>query len=198
MSKPLLIGITGGIGSGKSIVCKIFNHLGVKSYDSDSRAKAIMQDDLELINQLKLTFGEHIYNDKILNRELLGSIVFNDSQKLAQLNALVHPAVAQDFNNWVLENSNEIILLKEAALLVETNSYKDLDHLIVVTAPKPIRIQRVLKRDPHRKLDELEKVMSNQFDDSEKIDVANFVITNDEKQLLIPQVIEVLEKLKNC
>lgn len=195
MNRPKILGITGGIGSGKSLVCKIFNHLGIPSYDSDSRAKSIMQSDQVLVSKIKDTFGSDIYQDGVLDRSKLGSIVFNNPDKLELLNSLVHPAVAKDFDSWVSGNLNQKILIKEAALLVETGSYKELDHLVVVTAPKDIRIKRVLERDQHRSLEDLERVITNQLDESQKSAVADFVINNDEMQLLIPQVIKVFEKI---
>lgn len=187
------IGITGGIGSGKSLVCKIFHVLGVPVYDADSRAKAIMTTDGILIDQIKKEFGSLSFrNDGSLNREYLSS-VFNDPEKLKKLNSLVHPRVAQGYIHWVNHQSYPYVI-KEAALLFEAGSNRNLNYVIVVAAPEELRIKRVLERDTHRTQEQVRAIIENQMDEGEKVKLADFVINNDEGELLIPQVLQLHQK----
>lgn len=190
MPKPLQIGITGGIGSGKSLVCKIFNALGISSYDADSRAKMVMTTDGILIGQIKKEFGSLSYDSEgVLNRKYLASEVFNQPDRLKRLNELVHPRVAIDYAQWVAGQANVKYVLKEAALLFESGSYRTLDKIIVVTAPETTRIERVLKRDTHRSRKQVQEIISNQIREEEKVERADYVIINDENTLLVPQVL---------
>jgi len=196
MHKPIQIGITGGIGSGKSLVCRIFHVLGVPVYDADSRAKKLMTTDGILIDQIKKEFGTLSYDETgALNRELLSKTVFNYPDKLAKLNAMVHPRVAVDYNQWMHEQRGKKYCLKEAALLFEAGSYQSLDKIIVVTAPDELRIKRVLQRDPQRTRADVEKIIKNQMPQEEKIIKADFVIKNDESELVVPQVLKLHEWL---
>lgn len=196
---PLLVGVTGGIGSGKSIVCKIFNTLGVPSYDADSRAKMLMQENSMLKTAIVDAFGEDVYDPSGgLNRKLLASKVFGDTEKLEQLNGLVHPAVAKDFEEWVSQNREKTILVKEAALLVESGSYKQLDVLVCVTAPLQTRIQRVAHRDAFRTHAQIQEIISKQMPQEEKINYADFVINNSETELIVPQVLKIFEAIKKA
>lgn len=191
MHRPLQIGITGGIGSGKSLVCKIFGVLGIPTYDADSRAKNLMTTDGILISQIKKEFGTLSYDaGGVLNRQYLGETVFQDKEKLKRLNALVHPRVAEDYKGWVGQHENVKYVLKEAALLFESGSYQSLHKIIVVTAPETLRVQRVLKRDPHRSIQQTKEIIGSQMADEEKRIRADYVITNDETVLLIPQVLD--------
>lgn len=195
MKRPFQVGITGGIGSGKSLVCRIFGVLGIPLYDADSRAKILMTTDRILVDQIKKEFGNLSYHpDGSLNREHLRK-AFSNTSELNKLNAIVHPRVAMDYQKWVDQQIGFKYVIKEAALLLESGSAKELDHLIVVFAPKPLRIQRVLKRDPHRSQLEVENIINNQMDDKEKMALANDVIVNDETCLVIPQVLELHERL---
>ncbi len=188
------IGITGGIGSGKSLICRIFHVLGVPVYDADSRAKKLMTTDGILIDQIKKEFGTLSYDEKgELNRELLGKTVFNKPDKLARLNALVHPRVAWDYNQWISEQSGVNYCLKEAALLFEAGSYQLLDKIIVVSASDELRIKRVLQRDPHRSKADVERIIKNQMPQEEKMKRADYVIKNDESELVVPQVVKLHE-----
>ena len=193
----LKAGITGGIGSGKTTVCKIFEGLGVPIYYADDRAKYLMQHEHFLIDQIKKNFGEDVYVNGTLDRKLLAGKVFNDKAKLALLNSLVHPAVYRDTERWVEEQREKKVpyILKEAALLVETGSYKALDKLIVVTAPVETRVGRVTDRDKA----DVEEVMArirNQLPDEEKIQLADFVIVNDGSlEDLEEQVLKIHEKM---
>lgn len=190
MSKPLQIGITGGIGSGKSLVCRIFACLGIPVYDADSHAKNLMTTDGILISNIKKEFGELSYNtDGSLNRKYLSSTVFNDTHKLEKLNSLVHPRVAHNYAEWLSEHNHHPYVVKEAALLYEAGSYKLLDRIIVVTAPDELRIERVSKRDPHRSVEQIRAIIEQQMPQVEKMKRADFVVVNDETTLLIPQVL---------
>jgi dephospho-CoA kinase len=175
----LSVGITGGIGSGKTTVCKTFESLGIPVYYSDDRAKYLMQHEHFLIDQIKKEFGEEVYDNGILQREKLASIVFGNDEKLRKLNALVHPVVFRDTERWTEEQRTKDIpyCIKEAALLIETGSYKNLDKLIVVTAPKNVRVKRIIERD-HTNDAEVNSRINSQMSDDEKIILADFVINN--------------------
>lgn len=198
MRKPIQIGITGGIGSGKSLVCKIFGVLGVPAYDADSRAKNLMTTDGILIHQIKKEFGSLSYDAKgVLNREFLSATVFANQDKLKRLNALVHPRVAVDYEKWVNEHAENKYVLKEAALLFESGSYQMLDEVILVTASKEIRIERVLARDPHRTKEDVEKIIQNQLSEEEKEAKANYIIRNSESELIVPQIVDLHKRFNS-
>lgn len=192
MKKPLQIGITGGIGSGKSIVCRIFHTLGVPVYDADSRAKSLMTTDGILITQIKKEFGVLSYDiDGSIDREYLAQ-AFQDKKKLSLLNSLIHPRVAQDYNQWMKEQKYAYVL-KEAALLFEAKSHTTLDKIIVVSAPEGLRIKRVLHRDPHRTRQQVMDIIHNQLQEEEKLKLADFVLINDDTALITPQVLKLHE-----
>jgi len=198
MRQPIQIGITGGIGSGKSLVCRIFHVLGVPVYDADSRAKKLMTTDGILIDQIKKEFGSLSYDERgMLNREWLGNTVFNAPEKLTKLNSLVHPRVAVDYKQWVDEQSRVKYCVKEAALLFEAGSWQLLDKIIVVTAPDELRIKRVLQRDPHRSRADVESIIKNQMPQEEKIKKTDFEIINDESELVVPQVLKLHERINS-
>ena len=186
----LQIGITGGIGSGKSLVCKIFQCLGAPVYDADSRAKVLMTTDGILISQIKKEFGNLSYNtDGTLNRKHISDSAFGNPGKLKSLDAMVHPRVAEDYAAWAAAQDRPYVI-KEAALLFEAGSYKSLDKIIVVSAPEDLRIKRVMARDPHRSEQTLRDIIRNQMPESEKTNRADFVVMNDESRLVVPQVLE--------
>jgi dephospho-CoA kinase len=188
---PLQVGVTGGIGSGKSLICRIFSVLGAPVYDADSHAKELMTTDGILISQIKKEFGELSFlDDGSLNRSHLSKQVFSDSQKLEKLNKLVHPRVAINYETWVKQNHEADYVVKEAALLIEAKSYLSLDMLIVVSAPERIRVKRVLERDKHRTEKQVHEVISNQMSEEQKIKLADHVIVNDESELVITQVLK--------
>jgi dephospho-CoA kinase len=198
LSTPLQIGITGGIGSGKSLICKIFSCLGVPVYDADSHAKELMTTDGILVSDIKKEFGVLSYSvDGGLNREYLSKTVFNDPERLRTLNSLVHPRVGHDFNRWVDQRKGHPYVLKEAALLYESGAYKSLDKVIVVYANEALRIQRVLKRDPHRTADQVRAIIRNQMPEEEKLKRADFTVRNDETTLLIPQVVSLHQRFNS-
>jgi dephospho-CoA kinase len=191
VNSPLQIGITGGIGSGKSLVCKIFHCLGVPVYDADSRAKSLMTTDGILISQIKKEFGDLSFDgDGNLNRRYISEVVFADPVKLNILNGLVHPRVGLDYAKWVEEHKGQRYVLKEAALLFEASSHKLLDQIIVVHAPEALRIARVLSRDKHRTEKQIKEIIKNQMPEEDKLSRADAVIFNDEQKLVIPQVLE--------
>lgn len=195
MRKPLQVGITGGIGSGKSLVCRIFQCLGISVYDADSRAKSLMTTDGILVSQIRQEFGDLAYHaDGSLNRKYLGETVFNDPDKLESLNNLVHPRVGEDYRQWLKENSSEVYVLKEAALMFEAGSYKALDKIIVVYAPEDIKVSRVLSRDLHRSEKDIRSIIKSQMPDEAKLKRADHIIFNDDSQLVIPQVLSLHEQ----
>ena len=185
----LKIGLTGGIGSGKTTVAKVFENLGVPVFYSDIEAKKCMQSDAVLIKQLKATFGNDIYVDLKLQNNRLASIIFNDDSALHTINRLVHPVVQRVFQVWCAKQ-NASYVLKEAAILFESGSFRDLDQIICVSANDELRKQRVMQRDDVTESQVLKR-MSKQWKQSQKIALAHFHIINDEKQLLIPQILEV-------
>jgi dephospho-CoA kinase len=188
----LRIGITGGIGSGKSIVSRLFHALGVPIYDADSRARWVMENDPELRQQLIAAFGPDTYDQAgQLNRQVLAGSVFRNPELLARLNALVHPHVGTDFERWAAlqQQAGHAYVLKEAALLFEAGSYKQLDRIITVFAPLLVRQARVLRRDPHRSASDVQAIMAKQLSEEEKVQRADYVLINDDVQPLLPQVL---------
>ncbi len=194
-NKPLLVGITGGIGSGKSTICKVFSTLGIPVYEADSRAKMLMTQDPALIESIKEAFGESAYTPEgQLNRQHIAAQVFKDGNKVSILNQLVHPKVGEDFRAWAAAHQAYTYLLNEAALMFESGRYQDLDKVITVFAPEKLRIERVSKRDTQRSREEIQAIIHKQLSEEEKITRADYVIHNDGKQLVIPQVLK-LHKL---
>ena len=188
----LRIGITGGIGSGKSIASHLFHALGVPVYDADTRARWVMENNAELRQQLTAAFGPDTYDAAgRLNRPVLAATVFNNPALLAQLNGLVHPHVGTDFECWAGAQAQvgHPYVLKEAALLFEAGSYKQLDCIITVFAPLTVRVARVLRRDLHRSTADVLAIMAKQLSEEEKMARADYVLTNDDIQPLLPQVL---------
>lgn len=180
------VGITGGIGSGKSIVSKILEAMNYPVYHSDKEAKRIINEDLIIRDELIQLFGEEVYTKEGLNRPFLANIIFNDKKALNKVNAIVHPRVRADFDSFC-ENQNSDIVFNEAAVLFETGGNTKFDRIVLVTADENLRYSRVMKRDG-RGEDEVSARMSKQWPDSKKIPLADFVIENNETQLLIKQV----------
>lgn len=188
---PRQIGITGNIGSGKTLISKIFSLLDIPLYNADSRAKWLMENDSELVTQLKSYFGPSTYSgDGKLNRRYLADVAFGDKEKVAYLNSLVHPAVAKDYKAWVENHPDAPYVLKEAALLFESGSYKGLDAIIVVYAPLDIRLKRTMLRDKERSEAQVRAINKNQWDDQVKMEKADYIIFNDDSKMVIPQVLE--------
>ena len=187
------IGITGGIGSGKTIVCKVFEILGVPVYYADAQAKRLMNTEPELIASISEYFGNDIYEDKTLARKKLAEIVFNDPAALKKLNSLVHPAVARDFEYWRSQQTS-LYVLEEAAIIFESAIAHRFDRVILVTAPDDIRIKRVCARD-NTTPDEAQKRMKNQLPEKTKITLADYIIYNDNIRMITPQVMEIHNSL---
>ena len=189
------VGVTGGIGSGKTTVCTLFEMLGVPVYYADDRAKELMTQDVELVRSVRQQFGDRAYtNEGALDRGYLAQAVFADAGKLKKLNALVHPAVQHDFEHWT-KQQNAPYVIKEAALIYEAGSDKMLDTVIVVTADEEERIRRIMARDGVSR-EEVASRMKNQLPQVEKVRRADLVIDNNGKQLIIPQVLNLHERLR--
>jgi dephospho-CoA kinase len=194
---PQKIGITGGIGAGKSTACKVFACLGVPIYYADDRAKWLMENDSKLVYAIGEQFGKESYtSERQLNRVYLAERVFGNEAELEKLNGLVHPAVGKDWDSWAARQ-NAPYVLKEAALLFEAGSYQTLDATIVVTAPKDVRINRTLMRDAHRSRVQVEDIIDRQWKESKKIKLANYQLINDDKHLMLPQILALHQKLSN-
>lgn len=189
----LRVGLTGGIGSGKSTVANIFKVLGIPVFDADREAKRIMEEDASLITAIKNEFGEESYIHQKLNRKYIAGIVFHDGYRLEKLNALVHPVTIQAAHDWMLQQSSPYTI-KEAALMFESAAASGVDWIVGVYAPKNIRINRVIKRDGLTREDIIAR-MNRQIDEEIKMKLCDFVVVNDEQQLLIPQVIDLHNKL---
>jgi dephospho-CoA kinase len=190
---PLKVGLTGGIGSGKTTVAKIFAILDVPVYDADASTKNLYETNAELKQALIKNFGEDIYNEKGLNRSKLSGIVFSDSQKLNLLNQLVHPLTIKNAEEWMQKQLSPYVI-KEAALIFESGSASDLDLVIGVQSPKHLRIQRAMERDGVSR-EEIIHRMQRQIDETIKMKLCDFIIYNDEQQLVIPQVLQIHNKL---
>ena len=195
----LKVGITGGIGSGKTTVCQIFEKLGVPVYYADQRAKELMEDDKSLIADIKKEFGEDIYDEHgKLNRSKLAEIVFSDERKLLTLNSMVHPVVFRDNDSWneILARKGYPYTLRESALLVETGSYRLLDKLIVVAAPEQDRIKRVMARDGSTEQQVRARIHA-QMPEEQKVKYADYIIHNDLIMDLVPQISKIHLDLTN-
>ena len=194
----LKIGITGGIGSGKTIICKVFETLGVPVFYADTVAKEIMVKDPVLIAGIKETFGEESYGpDGKLQNKYIAGIVFNNQEQLEKLNALVHPATFRAFDDWLAQLPQHTpYILKEAALLFESGSYKTCDQSLLVLAPMETRIQRVMHRDQVTE-EQVKARMDKQLSDEEKLRMADFTILNNETDSLITQVLQLHHQFLN-
>tara|TARA_Y100001949_G_C15987804_1_gene331430 strand:- start:501 stop:1094 length:594 start_codon:yes stop_codon:yes gene_type:complete len=193
--KPSLIGITGGMGSGKSTVSKILRHLNYKVYNSDVRGKELIGEVKSIRDQLESIFGDKIFNNNKLDSKALSRKVFKDDSSLQKINSIIHPEVEKDFNSWIASNSNDKYLFKESALLFETGAFRHLDKTILIIADKGLRIKRVLERDVDRSKKEIENIISKQIDEDEASKLADVILYNNQDDLLLPRVIEEIERL---
>ena len=189
----LHIGITGGIGSGKTTVAKVFEVLGIPVYYADDAAKRLMNEDGKLKEKIQLQFGNEVYKNGQLDRKHLAEIVFTSPEKLALLNALVHPVTLKDAEKWMQQQSTPYAI-KEAALIFESGAQEHLDHVIGVTAPAPLRIQRTMQRDGITR-EEVMARMDKQMDETIKMKLCDFVLVNNEQEMLLPQILLLHEKL---
>ncbi|MEO1262212.1 MAG: dephospho-CoA kinase [Bacteroidota bacterium] len=191
----LKVGVTGGIGSGKSTICKIFECIGIPVYYADDRAKQLMVDNIKIVDQITEIFGKEAYHeDGSLNRAHLATIVFNDKEKLNMLNGIVHPAVREDGQNWHQSQQNVPYTIKEAALMIESGNYKSMDEIIVVSAPVELRIQRVIQRDAVTRQAVMARI-DKQLPEPERLAFADYVIVNDGKKSIVQQVWDIHQEL---
>lgn len=186
------VGVTGGIGAGKSTVCKVFSLLGIPVYDADRRARELMSGDRIVLEKLRNLFGDRAFlADGRPDRTYIASVVFSDSGLLDQLNSIVHPAVGKDYVAWLSMQQGVPYVIKEAALLIESGSYRQLQVLITVTAPQEERIRRVLLRDGHRSPAQVRDILARQMPEAEKTAVSDFIIRNDNQSLILPQILKI-------
>ena len=190
---PMMIGLTGGIGAGKTTVAEIFAAMGIPVFNADIAAKELMQNSPEIRYELVKQFGKQVYEGKVLNKTLLASVVFSDPYQLELLNAIVHPVTIKAAWEWAKKQTTPYVI-KEAALLFESNAVEGLDFVIGVTAPIQIRKQRVMLRD-HCTQEEVEKRMRNQISDTIKMRLCDKVIVNDNSQLVVTQVLKIHEMI---
>ena len=188
------IGLTGGIGSGKSTVANVFKTLGIPVFDADTEAKKIMEQDAAVVAEVTAKFGVAAYTNGKLNKSYIANIVFNDAYQLQVLNAITHPATITAFTAWAAQQ-NAPYIIKEAALLFEAGTVTNLDQIIGVTAPQVLRVQRVIQRDGITREAVLARI-DKQINDTIKMRLCDFVITNNEQQLLLPQVLKIDEALR--
>ncbi len=194
VGKPMFkLGITGGIGSGKSSVCKVFRLLGIPVFAADEEARLIMENDKGLILRLNSLTGRDLYSKGSLDRVLLASLIFNNSSLLDKVNSLVHPVVFEHFNNWVEEQSSPYVIM-EAAILLESGASTLVDRIAVVVAPVEERIERVIQRNDLTREQVMDRVR-NQMDDETRLKSSHYVIKNSENDMLIPAVLQLHEEL---
>jgi dephospho-CoA kinase len=190
----LKVGVTGGIGSGKSLVCNLIRSMGYPVFHADAEAKILTNIHPNIVENVKKLLGNDVYVKGELDRKRVAEMVFKNPILLEQLNEIIHPVVTNHFNSWCLSKSNFTLVFMEAAILFESGTFRQLDSIIAVYAPKYIRIKRVMKRDGVREHD-VKARMANQIGDEELVNRSNFVIRNNENELLVPQVNSIIEQL---
>ncbi|HEX2970168.1 MAG TPA: dephospho-CoA kinase [Bacteroidales bacterium] len=194
-SSPLKLGITGGIGSGKSTICKIFSVLGIPSFSADTAASEIMESDSEIKSKLNTLTGTDLYIEGFMNRKELAGIIFNDPSVLGKVNALVHPAVFRKFESWALDQNSPYVIM-EAAILIESGAASLVDRVATVVAPMEERIARVMRRSSMSK-EQIQERMRNQIDDNERIKQSDYIIMNSENDMIIPAILEIHKDILN-
>lgn len=188
------VGLTGGIGVGKSIVSTVFSVLKIPIYEADSKAKLLMQSDKQLMDELIDAFGEKIYSHNHLIPSLLAQIIFNDRKALSKVNSIVHPYVMQDFITWTQSHSDDPYVIMESAILIESGLCSYFDKIICITSPLKMRIERIRKRDGISE-DLVKQRMNNQLSDKEKLPKCDYIICNDEKNMVLPQILDIHNQL---
>lgn len=188
-----VIGITGGIGSGKSIICSVIEKIGFPVFYSDKEAKEILVSDEEVINKLTSLIGEDLYRDGVFHKEILANKIFKEPSIKEKVNSIIHPRVRERFSQWA-DTQNSSLVFNEAAILFETGMYKNYDATVLVTAPEPIRIYRAMKRDQTSK-EAIEDRIKNQWSDEQKKKLADYIILNDDETPVMPQLEKVLLSL---
>ena len=191
--QQIKIGLTGGIGSGKTFVGAIFSKLGIPVFNADIQAKKCMVDDAFLKQEIQNVFGDKVYENGLLQKEILAEIIFNDKQKLEELNQLVHPVVKQNFEDWCINQTSKIVI-KEAAILFESDAHLTLDKVICVSANEETRVDRVIKRDNTSRKQVFSRI-KRQISQNEKEKLSDFIIVNDGIELLLPQIIKILTQI---
>lgn len=192
----LKIGITGGIGSGKTTVAKVFESIGIPVYYADEQSKWLQSNNIDIIENTKKLLGEESYlSNGAINRKFIAEKVFSDNSLLQKLNQIIHPIVKEDFSSWILSHLSKPYILKESAISFETGIYKELDKTILVTCPIETRVKRVLKRDKNRSEEEIRNIIKKQMPDEEKLKLADYVLVNDDSQLIVPQILTLHENI---
>ncbi len=188
------VGVTGGIGSGKSIICKVFASLGAPVYNADAAARMLTDTNIDIKSKLTALLGKNIYNDNGLNRTLMSSIIFRDKKMLEAVNFIIHPYVIQDFMHWAELHKKKDYVIQETAILFESGIDKLIDKCITVTAPTDIKFKRLLLRSGMTE-ERIRNIMANQWPDEKIIQLSDFVINNDEKSLILPQILFIHQQL---
>jgi len=192
----ITVGLTGGIGSGKTLISEIFNRLGIPVFNADYEARKIMNSNEDVIVQIEKEFGDDIYNTEGINRKKLAAIIFENESALKKINSIVHPKVRESFINWSNEKTSFSYVIEEAAILFESNAHKELDITINVHTDELIRINRVVERD-QVPIEAVKSRMKNQLTDEERISLSDYTIYNDGKRMVLPQVLEIHQKILN-
>ncbi|HAD97787.1 MAG TPA: dephospho-CoA kinase [Cryomorphaceae bacterium] len=190
----MIVGLTGGIGSGKSTVASLFAHLGVPIFEADAVSKQILDTDKELQGQLTELLGPGLVKDGRVNKGFMASVIFNDEELLQQVNGLIHPAVGHAFAKWYASHKSTPYVIREAAILFESGTYKDCDHIIVVSAPLEMRVERVMKRN-HISREQVMERVNKQWPEEQKLKLADSIIYNDHSQSVIKQVLKIHENI---
>ncbi len=188
------VGITGGIGSGKSMVCQVLEKLGIPVYYADPAARELMERDPVIRHDLMAWLGEDIYSGVSLDRSKLAGLIFSNPEMLETVNRIVHPRVAVDFENWCASFGNKPYVVQESAILFESGAYRFVDRVILVTAPEQVRIDRVMDRAGMTS-DRIKAVMKNQLTDEEKAKRSQYILSNDNKSLILPGILEIHSEL---
>ena len=191
----LKIGLTGGIGSGKSLVAKIFLNLDVPVYPTDEKAKSIYNTNDSVRQKIINLLGQSVYQDNKINRKKLAALIFREKKLLEKVNQIVHPAVRKDFESWCRQYTDKKYVLQEAAILFESGGNKHMDYIITVDAPLEMRISRVMARDGMTRKQVLDRIR-NQMNDKDRNEQSDFIIYNDGTLMLLPQVFEIHQKIK--
>jgi dephospho-CoA kinase len=190
------VGVTGGIGSGKTLVCSVFNKIGIPVYDADSRARTLMNQEPGLVSEIRELLGPEAYREGSLNRKYVAGKVFTDPDLLNQLNGIVHPAVREDYLQWVREQAGVPYVIEEAAILFESGAHRFMDLTVLVYAPEDLRIRRVMERDGVSE-GYVRVRMRRQMNEDEKRELADKMINNDETEMLLPQIIRLHQHIVN-
>lgn len=193
-----VIGITGGIGSGKSIVCKVFELIGTPVYYADIRANWLTNNDLQLKKEIKELFGRQAYDENgMYNKKWIANQVFENPQLLQMLNMLIHPRVFDDTQQWLRQHQNQTYVLREAAISNAAGKGNDLNKIIVVSCPLEIRIKRIKQRDPQRSIEQIHSIIAQQKSDDEFLNITDYQIINDDSKLILPQILILHQKFSN-